>query len=295
MEKKSIRFKPPPEAKAFVIYRVGTSKTAHHSGQRIRMKGTPLTDGSVPDIWPVGEFSTQRVLEVWGPGRYKVEFYDGEDNLMKGQGHLFDVAFPEGKEPRSDRKLRPPKRERTEEDEPSAAPAAAGGIGFLELLTLLRGEREEADRRAEAAKERDRDFYAAQQAQQTQLLTILLGNRSSGPDANVLGQQMNLAIQQGMLGIRQQLFAQQREDAENEEPEDPDPNDPPQDLEDAGSRIGLAFFREIEHNAPHLLRELVPTVVEWLKPKGFQPSANLQQQIAATLRHRNGAGHADGS
>lgn len=295
MEKKRIALKPPAEAVAFVVFRVTTrhDSTGGHGGKRIRMKGPPLDDGTVPDMWPVSEFSSQRVLEMWGPGRYKVDFYDGEDNLMRGQGHLFDVAHPVGKAPRSDRRLRPARPETSEQGSAPLAAPAAGGIGVLDLLTLMRAEREDADRRAEAAADRDRAFYAAQQAQQTQLLTTILGNRSSQVDPDQLRRELQLSVDRGMLGIRQEIFQRQREADDNEEPEDPDPEDPPADLEEAASRIGMSFFGEIERNAPHLLRELVPTFVEWLKPRGFTPSAQLQQQIQATLRARNGAGHAD--
>lgn len=296
-DKKRIRFKPPTEAVAFVVFRIGVKNSpgGHHGGTRVRCKGPPLSDGTVPDMWPISEWSTQRVLEMWGPGRYKVDFYDGGDNLMRDEGHFFDVAHPPtSKTGRGDRRLRPPRLEAVEDDEPTSAAASAGkGFSFLEILTLMRGEREDADRRAEAAKERDREFYAAQQAQQTQLLTVLLGNKGAGVDSDLMRREMQLSIDRGMLGIRQQLFQEERE----REPDEPERGDgteePPANLEEAGSRIGMAFFSEIERNAPHLLRELVPTVVEWLKPRGFQPSATLQQQIAATLRARNGVGHAD--
>ena len=290
--KKPVQHKPPADAKAFVIFRVGTAKHDNSKGgTRTRMKGPPLDDGTVPDIWPIGEFSTQRVLAMWGPGHYRVDFYDGDDNLMRGQGYLFDVATPLKKN-RSDRKLRPETDDGPAEPQALAA-AAAGGLGLLDVLTLLREGQRDADRRADAQAERDRQFFAAQQQSQTALLTVLLGNRSPSVDPDVLRREMNLSVAQGMLGIRQELFQRQRQEAEEDEPDDPDPGDPPADLEEAASRIGLAFFQEIEQNAPHLLRELVPTVVEWLKPRGFQPSATLQQQIAQTLRQRNGTAHAD--
>jgi hypothetical protein len=287
--KKRMSQRPPTDAKAFVIFSISRGERTGGSkgGIRRRMTGPALEDGTVPDIWPISEFSTQKVLEMWGPGHYRVDFYDADDNLMRGQGYLFDVATPPSRG-RTDRKLRPPPAETA--DLPIGAAAAPQGLGVLELIAMLRAEREDADRRAQAQADRDR----AHQTQQLEILMRLLDSRAQpAADPELLRQQLQLSVDRGMLGIRQELFQRQREDAENEEPDEPDDTEPPATIEEAASRIGVSFFSEIERNAPHLLRELVPSVVEWLKPKGFTPSAALQQQIAQTLRARNGSGHAD--
>jgi hypothetical protein len=289
--KKRMSQRPPTDAKAFVIFSVSRGERAGggKGGIRRRMTGPALEDGTVPDIWPISEFSTQKVLEMWGPGHYRVDFYDADDNLMRGQGYLFDVATPPGRS-RTDRKLRPPPPDAP--DIPIGAAAGPQGLGVLELITMLRAEREDADRRAQAQADRDR----AHQTQQLEIMMRLLESRAQptpAADPELLRQQLQLSVDRGMLGIRQELFHRQREDAENEEPDDEPDTEPPATIEEAASRIGVSFFSEIERNAPHLLRELVPTVVEWLKPRGFTPSATLQEQIARTLRARNGQGHAD--
>ena len=288
--RKRLKVDVPSEAAHWSVYRVTIKPGGNHS--RSRMKGSPGEDGAVPDAWPVGEFSTQRVLEVWGEGKYRVEWYDAAGERIP-PGQMFEVAKPE---PKKGRKLTPNRRPAAiaegDDDEPIAAAtaraSAGGGIGVLELMTLLRGEREDARELAERQAERDRQFWMQMQAQQTQLLTTVLGKTGGAGDGELLRREMRLTVNEGLLTLERK-FGQFAQPPDDDDPDD-DPDDPPKDLGEAGERIGLALLGEIERGAPQLLQEMMPTLVKFLQGKGFQPSPELQERIAHAQRN----GHANG-
>ncbi len=285
--RKRMQVVPPPGATHWSIYRVETTANGH--GRRMKMTGPPEDNGQVPDAWPVDQFSTGQVLKMWGDGKYKVEWYGGDGERIASAGQLFEVATPSPATAKQ-RKLQPPRRsarvEAAPEDEviERAAQGGVGGIGILEILTLLRSEREEARELAAAQAERDRQFWAQMQAQQTQLLTTILGRGGGQVDGEILRREMAVTVREGMAQLRRDLDSQREED----DGDDPEPGlDPPRDMSEAAERIGLSFLSELEGAAPAIVQKMVPAFVEFMQSKGLVPSPELQARIEAA-RHANG-------
>ena len=276
--------KPPTEARAWALYR-GEKKPGTDRFRYIQVKGEPLEDGTVPALWPAAEFSYRTVLEVFGAGQYRVEWYDASGEHMKGKGARFAVAAPA---PKTKRPGRP--RTRELEDEPEAQPVippgmsqGGGSLGFVELLTLLRGERDDAQRRADAQAERDRQFWATMQATQTQLLTTVLGARgSSAADPDLIRREINVGIREGIAQLRDELDP-------GDEPYE-EPGDPPADLTEAGERVGMQVLATLEQSAPHVLRAIMPNIVKGIMGAKLPPEA--QQKLQQAVQQAMNGGHA---
>lgn len=282
----SMSIDPPSGATHWSIWKVTPrNRTTNDPGRRDQLSGEAQADGNVPSAWPIDQFSKQNVLEQWGDGRYRVEWYDANNEHMKGQGQLFEVAKPKGR-PAKPPKLQPRLRPSSEAEPAYEPPAAAGNgsqtIGFLEVLTLLRAERESAREQEAQRAERDRQWQMQLQQQNTQLLQAILGNRSSPADGDLLRRELNQTIREQLFAFREE---QQRREGELE-PEEPEGTDPPRDIEEAGNRIGLALLGELEHKAPELLNKFLPNLLNTLKGQGFTPSPELEAQIRE--RHANG-------
>lgn len=281
--KRGLQIEAPPGATHFAILRV---TRVNGAGRQEKMLGEPDESGYIPDNWPVEEFSTRSVLARWGEGKYRVEWYGGSDSAhMKGKGTSFEVAAPKSKRP--SRKLTPspapPSRDSDEPTERAAAQIASGSpIGFLEIMALMRQEREDQRERGEAQAERDRQFWMQMQQQQTQLLQTLLtrGGGGGGADGDLLKRELSLQLEQKMFELRQEMSHE-----EPEEPSDGAP-DPPKDIEEAAERIGMAFLSQLEGAAPELVQKMIPRFLSMLKAQGMQPSAEMQARIAAAA---NGA------
>jgi len=278
--------KPPPEARAFALQR-GDKKPGTDRFRYLPVRGEPLEDGTIPALWPATEFSLRAVLENFGPGQYRVEWYDGSGEHMKGKGARFAVAAPAPKP----KKGRPPqRRELEEEPEPlglpaGTAPPAGGSLGFVELLTLLRGERDDAQRRADAQAERDRQFWATMQATQTQLLTTVLGARGQGgADPDLIRREINVGIREGIAQLREEF------QGGDDEPDDLPPGDPPADLSEAGERVGMQVLATLEQSAPHVLRAIMPNIVKSIMGAKLPPEA--QAKIQAAVQQALNGGHA---
>jgi hypothetical protein len=298
--KKRMQMQPPSGATHWTLWRVRSKHNASgNPGGRDKCKGEPGEDGQVPDMWPVADFSTALVLDRWGDGKYRVDWYDQAGALMKGQSQIFEVATPASKKPPQ----RPKARSRggavaaaaelfeEREETRAAAPqiAAGGGIGVLEMLTLLRAEREDAREREQQANDRNMQFMMQMQAQQTQLLTTLIGRPGGGSSAEesaLLRRELEQTMREQMFAFRQELAA--NGGGGGDDPDD-DPDDPPANLEEAGDRIGMAILADLEQRAPHLLQEMIPQVINFLKSKGFTPSADVQARAAVAAN-----GHANG-
>jgi len=253
-----------------------------------KLKGEPDESGYVPDNWAVGEFSPRNVLAKWGDGRYRVEWYGEDGEHMKGQGQTFDVAKPRVGRPPGSRKLSPSKNASADDDDREPIDratekiASGGSLNFVELMAMMRAEREDQERRAQAQAERDRQFWMQMQSQQTQLLTTILGSgggRSTGAaETDLLKREMQLDLDRKLFDLRREL-----EPGPEPEPEDPDDDvgEPPKDINEAVERIGMSFLGELEGAAPSLVQKMIPKFLEMLRAQGVTPSPEMQERIAA--------------
>jgi hypothetical protein len=278
----------PPEATHFSLYRLSTS--ANGSGRQAKLTGEAGENGVVPDAWPVAEFSTAAVLKAFGEGKYRVEWYTSEgDRIPPGQ--RFEVAMPPASAKRGAPRKLATERTRGElaEAEPlerAAAQANSGaGIGILELMALLRSEREEAREIAAQQAERDRQFWAQTQAQQAQLLqTVLARPAAAGAgDADLMRRELRLELEQRLFDFRRQMPNGGEENEENE-----DNDEPPANIDEAGERIAMRILGELESRAPEMVPGAIQWVLDFLKQKGIAPSPELTDRIRAA---QNGHAH----
>jgi hypothetical protein len=280
---------PPPQATHWMISSIQTS------GGRTRTKvltGPPQSDGSVPDVWGVAEFSPSGVLNLWGEGKYRVEWYGSDQERLGGE--LFEVAKPKKA---GSPKLAAAKRRRAavdddDEDPEVADPGGGGGMGFMQIMALLDRNTERAERREEAKSERDRAFFMQMQQTQTALLTAIMGRPASPLGAEslqVLEQRLGLQIDQAMFRLEKKLATQPAD-----EPDDDgdDGDEPPADIAEAAERMVMSWLGKVEAN-PELMGEFLPKILSFLKGQGVQPSDELQARIdAARAAASNGRAHA---
>lgn len=267
--KKRMTITPPAGAVLWCCWRViSKNRAAGESGRREKCTTEPGPEdqGQVRDAWPVSEWSTAKVLAQWGPGRYRVEWYDAKSDRMKEFGALFDVA--EAPSRNRGPKLRPSARAPLDASDPTPMQQAAaqlasssGGIGIVELLTLLKSEREDAREREQQASERQMQFMIQQQQQSTALLTALLqGKGTSAGDLELMRRELAQTMREEMFRLRQQVMAQQPEEMA---PDETDPEAPPQDFGEAGERVAMSFMKQLEGMAP----EALPKVIDFINRK----------------------------
>lgn len=275
---------PPAEATHWTLQRV-TTETGGTRPQTRSTKCTsaPLPDGSVPDVWPVSEFSTANVLAIWGEGKFRVDWYDKSNERLDGQ--LFEVAKPKtaggtklkgkGRPVRDPDEIDPAIYERV-----ASAPSNGAGLGFMEVMTLLDRATERAERREEAKAQRDREFMTT--------MMQLVSQKGAGPSAeslDVIQQRMALQIDQAMFRLEKRLAAQ--EEPEPDDDPEPDDTDPPKDISEAGEKIALRVLSEIEQKTPELLMQFLPRIMSFLQG---EPSAEFKSRIrAAQAAAQNGA------
>jgi hypothetical protein len=279
---------PPPDATHWTLVRV---IVADGKTKQKRCTGEPDADGNVPDTWNVSDFSPSNVLGQWGEGKFRVEWYGGDQTRLGGE--LFEVARPGGK---GASKLRGPKRRRElvdVDDEPEIAEAsgAGGGMGFMQIMALLDRNTERAERREEQKAERDRAFFMQMQQTQTSLLTAIMGRPASPLGAEslqVLEQRLGLQIDQAMFRLEQKLSTQPAADPDDD---DDDPDEPPADIGEAAERMVMSWLGKVEQN-PELMAEFLPKIMSFLKGQGVQPSDALQARIDAARAAANGRAHA---
>jgi hypothetical protein len=149
--------------------------------------------------------------------------------------------------------------------------------------------RQENDARAQ----RDREFMQRDREFMQSMLTLVTSARpaaasvsSESPD--LLRRELNLTLEKELFRIRKDLSAAVGQLAA--ERDEPDLDDGPQDLSEAGDRIGLALLHELEERAPDLINEAIPQIVSWLQGKGFQPS----EQLRARMKSPKGVANPDG-
>jgi hypothetical protein len=292
--RKSLAVSPPADATHFSLWRTylekgGDGKTHGRNGKRVT--GEPLSDGTVPDSWPVAEFSMTLILETFGPARYRVEWY-GQDGERITPGATFEVAQPT-KKAAAGARLGARKRVRSPEpddDDPDDEPRARGraapsGFGVLEMMAMMREERTAAAVQAQQQAERDRQFFMQMQAQQTSMLTAIMGRPvpAGAPD--------DLVRREIAVGIRE---AEQRLRAEMGEIEDePEDDAPPADMQEAIERMGIGLVEHITGQAPEFAQKMIGIFGSLAERAGVQPSAETQARIAAAVAagpraHANG-------
>jgi hypothetical protein len=285
----------PPEAHHWAIDRLTTEeKNGKKFARRTGMTSDPLSDGTVPRSWPASEFSPARVLEHWGPGKYRVEFFDMKGEMLTGTARVFDVATPK---PAAGPALRKTKHAQAREpvfeddDDPPARRRGGGGgdsLSVSELIMLQREDRAAQEAREERLAERARQDAVAQQQRDREFMGMVMATmqQSRAPveaSSDLLRRELALEIKEGLSRIRRDL--------DDREPDDPDPEDetPPKDLDEAGTRIGMRLLSELEQRAPDLIEEAIPRIADYLKTKGFKPSAELEAAMAQ--KPTNGRAH----
>ncbi len=304
--KKTLQIRPPSEATHWILFRTRNEKgKSGHHGRQERLTGpTPDSDGKVADMWPVSEFSTMQVLNIWGPGRYRAEWYTGAGEHMRGLGSSFMVANPpDANEPRLAHVRR---RRRTESaieaGEFEGVPVRSeGSMGMLDVMTLRRAEREAAERRAELAAERARQESLDQRQRDREFMQQMMAlvgqqQRTPGPaaDVNAIARELNLSMREQMFALRQELGLQQLESARQEAEAGAAGGG---SIEDAVEGIGHALLDELEEQVPQVVREGLPDILNFFRSKGYQPSAEMEARLSAlrTLANGAGGGHANGS
>ena len=183
---------PPSGAATFALFSVTTTRTESAEGKRYsrskskKLHGPAAEDGTLPDMWPIEEFSTRFVVDGWGAGSYRVDWYGVDGQRLSSDSFKLDT-------PPSVARKRAAQAHAVEGED--AAPMAAGAFRIpttpIEMLMWQRQEeREAAAIRREEARDEDRRREAQYERQaerdrnwQTQLLQIVAGARSE-PQAN---------------------------------------------------------------------------------------------------------------
>jgi hypothetical protein len=272
---------PPPNATFFRLLRVvGKGE----KGKKAKCYGAPLPDGTVPDRWDVSEFSPAAILATFGPDKYRVDWYEADGTRVSGR--IFTLAAPA--QPSAAR-IAPARsrrrRERDEDLEPEDEPRRgreSESMSLREFLAIQAEDRREAERREERADQRRRDEAAAAQQRDREFMAMVLGTlqqqRATPVESNdLLRREISLELRQGLAALRNEIAGQ--------EPEGDDPDEPP-----SIEGVGQAVLGELEARAPHLVGELIPQVAAWLKDRGFIPSPEVQQAIAARAGQNGRAG-----
>lgn len=288
---------PPQGATHWGLFRQSIAKNPSGShGRSERCYGEPQPDGHVPESWPVSDFSVPNILASFGSGKYRVEWYDAQSEHLTGRGRTFVVAEP--KDPRADARL-PRARSRArasravEDDAPEleGVPVGRDGrMGLLDVVQLMQARDERADRRAEAMLERQRQDAETARQRDRDFMTLLMqqsgagaggGARSQAIDIDQLSRTMQLQIREQMLVLREDLGVQRQAEREaaGTEPEG-----------DAGDRLLGVVVDELEEQVPDLLRKHLPDLVEFLKQKGYRPSATVQGVVNHVSRARGANG-----
>jgi hypothetical protein len=265
--------RPPPSAAYFRLTRVFLK--GEGKGKKAKVTGEPLPDGTVPDRWDVGQFSPAAILQTFGPDKYRVDWFEADDTRLGSR--TFAVATPTQAgsariAPRPAARTR--SRARDEDLEPDDEPRRArepDSISFREWMAMQAEERREAERREERADERRRQEAAVAQQRDREFMAMVLGTlqqqRATPVESNdLLRRELSLELRQHFNRLREELGGEEPDDGPDE----------PASIEG----VGQAILGELESRAPHLVSELLPQVGEWLKTKGFVPSAELQQALA---------------
>jgi hypothetical protein len=255
--------RPPPTAALWTLWQKTPDPKNKHRMVATQLRDpNPGPDGQVPEMWSVAEFSAKRVLEVWGAGLYRVEWYASDGKKLAGQGMTFEVAEPTAAPTRG--RLNRSKAHGPAVDAAdvltaatAAAGAPAGGIGIMEMLQLFAQRDEKAERREERARQEAQQAAAIQQqrdrefiAMMFQALTQRAGESAGGVSPDLIRREINVGIREGL----QQLQAQLGGDGDDD---DDVPGDPPASLEDAGKQLMGTVLQVLQQKAPTLIQEII--------------------------------------
>lgn len=284
---------PPAGAHHFsVLQNTTTRQTSPETGRTYsrtkakKMVGEALEDGTLPDAWPVELFSTRFVVDSWGPGSYRIDWFSADGTRLSGDALRLDTP------PSVARKRAEQAHAVDAEDDD--APAATGAMPrtpfewmlFMQQRDEVQTERrrqesrEEATRvrhEAAAAAERDRQFMA-------HMMTLMQQRPAAGGEVSgdLLRREMNVAIREGVQQLRGEVTQ-----VLSAIPQGGDDDEDPTTLEGGAERIGLAILKELEGAAPDLVEQAIPAVVAMLQ--GKQPAAELAARLAALRARTNGA------
>lgn len=304
---------PPPGATHWALTAITytTGRKADGSGKKysnavqVPCKGEAGDDGIAPEVWPVAEFSPRRVLQQWGAGRYRVDWY-GSDN-KKISADTFQVDLPaSAKVPAPE-----PRAARPRDDVDYGSPRHASSYADPTLPTTQAGwamymrEREDAERerrrqeardeenRREAAFERQR---AADREHTQSLIAALTAGRGAAPpavDSELIRREMAVTVREQMSGFRAEVGATLQRlqvDSAARGGRDNDRDDP-EDLVGGAERIGIRLLGELEDAAPELVEACIPGFIALLQGRGWKPSPEMIEALEGLKSKRNGAGH----
>jgi hypothetical protein len=288
--RKSAQISPPAEATHFSLFRAAAGENIRKAK---RVTGEPLDDGTVPDSWPVAEFSMQRILQSFGEGKYTVVWF-GSDGTRCAPTDMFNIATPSKKAAKGarlgSRKLPRPDDAFDDEPEPprrsrSSGGASSDGFGLLEIMAMMDRTTQAAEARAEKSSQAQMQMFMAMQQSQTAMLTAIIGRPApaGAPD--------DLVRREIAVGIRE---AEQRIRAEMGEQEDESDDDaPPADMQEAIERMGIGLVEHITGQAPEFAQKMIGIFGSLAERAGVQPSPETQARIAAAVAagpraHANG-------
>lgn len=285
---------PPAGADYFAIYAVQSARVKNEEGRAYtqtkakRLHGEALDDGTKPETWPASDFSTRFVLETWGPGLYRVDWFAKDGTRLGGDRLNLDTP-PKEAQARAARAHRP-----FQGEEPEESPAAAyfGGSmpqdPFQWMIWSQQREEAAAERRRQEAREeelrREREYDRRQEQDRQFMQTMMttLAGRSGGSDqvsGDLLRREMSVAIREGMQSVNERVASALGTIAA-QVPQGGD-GDRPTDIGDGAERIGLAFLEELEDAAPEIVSAALPNIISLLEGKGWRPSPELQAKIRA--------------
>ena len=271
-------------------YSTAKTKTLH---------GTARPDGSVPEVWPVAEFSMRRVLDTWGAGRYRVTWYGSDDEKISGD--VFQVDLPPDRKAAAPtpRAARAPRAEHYEEA-PTAGPHFDPTLPTSQAgWAMLMQDREEraAERRRVEAKEEEQRREAAFERQRaadrehTQSLIAALtagrGNAAPAVDSELIRREMAVTVREQMGGFRAEFGTLLAGLQANKDRGGRD-NDDPDDLAEGAERIGLRVLSELEDAAPELVEACIPGFIALLQGRGWKPSAEILAALDGLKGKHNG-------
>jgi hypothetical protein len=285
----------PEGAATFMLHKHWTDENG--AERRTKIKGEPGKDGVVPDQWPARDFTPEKILEVFGPAKYRADFYDAGGTHIKGTGFVFEVAAP----------VRVPRARKggasvDDEDDPDeeyssrrgpsssvlerlARQTQGGGapqISILDVIMLQAESRREADAQAQLAIARERqDSLDRQQRDREFMATMItmMGQRGAGPDMDQIRRELELAQRETRLvlrgEVRQVLGAVQAAPPDD----DGDDGDGPASIEEAIEEAGATVLGDLTKRAPQLVGELFT----WLQKRGYQPGPEAQAALGAAF------------
>jgi len=289
----------PPTAKTWTLFRFQSEPRRNKETKRTypatvtrRMTGDVDDDGAVADRWPVSEFSVKAILDRWGPGRYRVDWYDNKE--AKLGDWKFDVAEPAQRG-----------ASRTLSEEPDAEGEAmlsrlpSTPMGWL-LWTQSREEaaarrraeeareerqrlREEADERAQ----RDRDFLREVAGSRA-----LAAPAAAAPAAD-LSRELALMKRELSIQLREQNLQLRSEFAQREatlaaQAAAADDDNRPETATEALNSAGVEIVEALGEGLADIGPDILGAVRKWLRKQGMADTPEALEALIATAQAQLG-------